>query len=857
MLAAEDESPGNETTDGSSPPAARLSFGDYELLEEIGRGGMGVVYRARQRSLDRVVAIKMITFGPGSSPDFIKRFRAEAVSAASLHHPNIVAIHEVGIHEGRHFFVMDHVEGQSLARLVGNQSLPARRAAAFLKTIAEAVHYAHERGILHRDLKPSNVLIDAQDQPHLVDFGLARRLEGSSELTVTGQVLGSPHYLPPEQAAGQRARVSRRTDVYALGATLYHLLTGRPPFQAESLAQTLELVLHADPVAPRLLNPSVPRDLETICLKCLEKEPARRYPTARVLADELGRFQSAEPIRARPLGPLARVWRWCRRKPEVAALAGVAALLFLLGFTGVLGTWRRAELQRQRAEAGELSVQRRAYISEINSAQQALKASNPERALELLNRHRPAHSSLGTDLRGFEWSYLWQQCQSGAAAVVGVLPSRIRSLEVSPDGRWLAAGSERGAVKVWNLATGEEVSVLPDQGWKSFVNFSPDSRLLLFTDQSTNSWGTLRVLDMLTRERRTFITNSWALGAAAFSPSGRWLGYGAADPKSFRRKVVVVDFATLTNSCEMNTLTPITDDFHGFEWVFTSDSRSILFSENDPDRTLALEDFIAGKEPQQHVPGHRDAITAIAISPDGRILATGAGLTSTGVRSEDNGIKLWEVPSLRPLGELSGHKDWIVGLKFSPDGQTLASGSADQTIRLWDVPTQSLKWVSRRLPQAVWRVCFAPDGRTLFSGCQDGAIHRWSLHARQEERGFSHRPAALDFLAVAPSGERFAGIRLGAVYLNEADSLAFSNTVPELGTNNGSLLFSRDGQCLFAGTWSGEVQVWSLSRRQLVHRLQQPFPEPVTRLMQDARGQSLAEVYKLASNAANRRLCNI
>ena len=605
--------------------------------------------------------------------------------------------------------------------------------------------------------------------------------------------------------------------MYALGATLYHLLTGRPPFQAESLAQTLDLVLHAEPVAPRLLNPSVPRDLETICLKCLEKEPSRRYPTAQALADELGRFLAGEPIQARPLGPAGKTWRWCRRKPQVASLAAVALLVFLLGLAGVLGKWRRAESQRQRAEAGELSAQRRAYISEINSAQQALKASNPERALELLNRHRPAAvAQCGTDRSaGFEWGYLWQQCQSGAAAVVGVLPSRIRSLEVSPDGRWLAAGSERGTVKVWNLATGEEISVLPDQAWKSFASFSPDSRLLLFTDQSSNSWGTLRVLDMQTRERRTIITNSWALGAPAFSPSGRWLGYGAAD-RSFRRKVVVVDFATLTTIGEMNFVTPITDDVHGFEWVFTSDSRSILGSENDPDRTLALGDFIAGKEPQRHVPGHRDAITAIAISPDGRILATGAGKTSTGVRSEDNGIKLWEVPSLRPLGELSGHEDWIVGLKFSPDGQTLASGSADQTIRLWDVPTRSLKWVSRRLPQAVWRVCFAPDGRTLFSGCQDGAIHRWSLDARQEERGFSRRPAALDFLAVAPSGERFAGIRQGAVYLNEADSLAFSNTVPELGTNNTSLLFSRDGQCLFAGTRSGEVQVWSLSRRQLV-----------------------------------------
>jgi serine/threonine protein kinase len=240
--------PGNAAPEvaleSNSPPASIRRFGDYEWLKEIGRG---VVFKARQVSLNRIVAVKMMALGPEASPELVRRFRDEAVSAASLRHPNIVAIHEVGIHEGQHFFAMDYIAGQSLAQLAYNQPLPARRAVAYLRTIAEAVHYAHERGILHRDLKPSNVLIDASDQPHVVDFGLARRLEGDDRLTVTGQMLGSPHYVPPEQAAGQQTRVSRRTDVYALGATLYHLLTGRPPFQAESLTQTLDLVLHADP----------------------------------------------------------------------------------------------------------------------------------------------------------------------------------------------------------------------------------------------------------------------------------------------------------------------------------------------------------------------------------------------------------------------------------------------------------------------------------------------------------------------------------------------------------------------------------------------------------------------------------
>src|SRR5438876_8498193 len=306
------------------------TFGDYELLEEIARGGMGIVYRARQVSLDRIVAVKMPFFGPLASMEFVKRFRAEASAAASLLHPNIVAIHEVGVHEGQQFFAMDYVEGQSLAKLIssfGFRISDFKRAVGYLKTIAEAIHYAHERGILHRDLKLSNVLIDANDQPRVTDFGLAKRLTDSQlstlnpPLTLTGQVLGSPNYMPPKQATARRGKVSRRSDVYSLGAMLYHLLTGRPPFVGEALADTLEQVLNSDPVSPRLLNPSVPRDLETICLKCLEKEPDKRYATAQALADELGRFLNHEPVHALPVTRVERVWRWCRRKPAIATLA--------------------------------------------------------------------------------------------------------------------------------------------------------------------------------------------------------------------------------------------------------------------------------------------------------------------------------------------------------------------------------------------------------------------------------------------------------------------------------------------------------------------------------------------------------
>src|SRR5688572_25624557 len=279
---------GSQPSTLNSQPTPLRSFGDYELLEEIARGGMGVVYKARQKSLGRIVAVKMLLFGEQSGKEMAQRFRAEAAAAASLQHPNIVAIHEVNAHEGQPFFVMDFIEGQNLARLNAECELRnaewLRRAARYVKIVAEAIDYAHERGILHRDLKPSNILIDGFDQPRVTDFGLAKRLYEDSELTLSGQVLGSPNYMPPEQAEARRGLVGRRSDVYSLGAILYHLITGWAPFVGGTLTETLQAVVNTEPVAPRLLNPSVPPDLETLCLKCLQKEPSRRYPTARALA---------------------------------------------------------------------------------------------------------------------------------------------------------------------------------------------------------------------------------------------------------------------------------------------------------------------------------------------------------------------------------------------------------------------------------------------------------------------------------------------------------------------------------------------------------------------------------------------
>jgi serine/threonine protein kinase len=271
-------------------PVVVRYFGDYELRRELARGGMGVVYEARQVSLNRAVALKMILAGRLAGEVEVRRFYQEAEAAAGLDHPGIVPIFEVGQHEGQHYYAMGLVEGSSLAQRVAEGPLPPGQAAGLVRQAAEAVQYAHQRGVIHRDLKPANVLIDAQGRPRVTDFGLAKKLESDSSLTVTGSVMGTPSYMAPEQAAGHTAEIGPASDVYSLGAVLYCLLTGRPPFQASSAMDTLRQVIDNEPVPPRELNATVPRDLETVVLKCLQKDRHRRYVTAQALADDLGRW---------------------------------------------------------------------------------------------------------------------------------------------------------------------------------------------------------------------------------------------------------------------------------------------------------------------------------------------------------------------------------------------------------------------------------------------------------------------------------------------------------------------------------------------------------------------------------------
>src|SRR6476659_4221777 len=323
-------------------------LGDYELLEEIGRGGQGVVFRARQKSLNRTVALKVISLGQWASKAHLKRFRLEAEAAARLEHPGIVPIHEVGERDGSCYFSMKFIEGGQLDEVVTREAMPIRRAVEFVAKVARIVHYAHEHGILHRDLKPGNILLDAKGEPHLTDFGLARLVESESSVTHTLDVLGTPSYMAPEQALGNNAQVTGATDVYGLGAVLYQLLTGQPPFAGGTTYETIKLLLDTEPRQPRLLNLKIDRDLSTICLTCLEKDPKRRYSSSLALADDLERWVRHEPIQARHTGIFARGAKWVRRNPTSALL--VACLVALAATAGWI-VWE-SELVRRPLTTG-------------------------------------------------------------------------------------------------------------------------------------------------------------------------------------------------------------------------------------------------------------------------------------------------------------------------------------------------------------------------------------------------------------------------------------------------------------------------------------------------------------------------
>jgi WD40 repeat protein len=850
-------------------------FGDYELLEEVARGGMGIVYRARQVSLDRTVAVKLLLTGALSSPENVKRFRVEASAAASLQHPNIVTMHEVGVHQDQHYLVMDFVAGPSLAKRVAQGPLPPQRAAAYVKTVAEAVHFAHEHGILHRDLKPSNILLDAKDQPRVTDFGLAKRFEGETEITVSGQLVGSPSYLPPEQAADGRGKVSRRSDVYGLGATLYHLLAGRAPFQAASIAETLQQVRNTEPVAPRLLNPAVPRDLETICLKCLEKEPARRYPTAQALADELERFRNGQPVLARPIGPAGKGWRWCRRNPRLASALGVAALSLLVGLVGVGWQWRQAESQRahaeeqtRRARDAALLARRNAYAADMNAVQQKIEDSDWGSAREILNCYRPEPQSgilprRGTepelDLRGWEWRYFWERCRPEERFTLHQYSNAVSALAFSPDGKWLAVRHEAGAVALWDARTRRFQSELPAKAARGFrwcnkaLAFSPRGDLLARGNADAGGQPVVSLRDLSEQRDIVHLPLTADLVSVTFSPDAAAMATLDYDGRicvwDMAAQRVVRQFATASVSVapewsalaatEMEAAAanepgaaqeqraPLDrsrvahskmDRDHAGSVVFSPNGRWLAIGEAKA-RIWLLECATGNRRPLL-VPESADYITALAFSTNSQWLAAAYG-------AEDHDVHVWD---LEPDTEfsLSGHSGGILSLAFAPDGQTLASVSGDQTLCLWNVNRKALKQRFHGHPDAVWAVAWSPDGKHVVTGGKDGSVRYWDPEGEPAASyAILNKPIWPPFgPAFLPDSESLVAVTWpdGAVVRWRTSDAQEVEPLPSLGPNHRSVALSPDGRWLALGDAKGHVRIWDYPARQLVTNLIAPAP---------------------------------
>jgi len=377
------------TVDFSAAPHAPrpkgVSLPGYEIAGELGRGAMGVVYKARQVALDRWVALKMVLSGAHAGENQLARFAAEAKAVAALQHPNIVQIYEIGIHEGLPYFTLELVDGGTLSQKVHRQPQPPAQAAHLVETLARAIAYAHRHGVIHRDLKPGNVMLTGEGIPKIADFGLAKRLEDTSGQTKSGAVLGTPSYMAPEQARGESHAVGATVDVYALGAMLYELLTGRPPFEAATVMETMLAVTRDEPVPPSRLQPHTPRDLETICLKCLDKDPAKRYASAEALAEDLRRYLSGEPILARPISAPARLYRWCRRNPGIASLsAAVFLLLLVVSIVSVVSNFRirhESQLKDENARLKEAEAER--ALKAEQQAQASAKTASEQRTLAL------------------------------------------------------------------------------------------------------------------------------------------------------------------------------------------------------------------------------------------------------------------------------------------------------------------------------------------------------------------------------------------------------------------------------------------------------------------------------------------
>ncbi len=788
---------GNADDDATISPTRRADapavgtrvryFGDYELLEEIARGGMGVVYKARQTKLNRIVALKMILSGQLAGEEDIRRFHAEAEAAAQLDHPGIVPIFEVGEHEGQHYFSMAFVDGGSLADKIKDGPLPPREAAEYVKKVAEAVAYAHSKGVIHRDLKPGNILLDLNGEPKVTDFGLAKRVEGDSGLTATGQILGTPSYMPPEQASGKTEDVKEAADVYSLGAILYALVTGRPPFQADNPIDTLMQVLEREPVSPSTLNPQIPRDLETICLQCLSKEPKKRFRSAKQLGDELQRFINGEPILARPIGKLERTWRWCRRQPVVASLIATVAISLLVGSTvstffgiasrqaAILATENEREaitaknqMESERDRANRANRQLEAANDQL---QAALAHSNYLLALARWNENRVSEAitylqAIPEDRRRFEW-YLARNQFRGGYATYGNGASAITSVALSSDGTQVFTGNALGELMVRDAESGAELN-----HWK--VGEGAVTRVALSPDGS-------RVLSRVGTILRLSDARS---GAELATLEGFAAGFQPA---------LSQDHARIAGSVLMDELRNLDPQ------AFVRQLQALQGRTN----IIALWDASTGQQIAS-LEGYRvpTAGASVALRFDGKCLAVGGA---------DGTVKLWEVASDEEMTQINPQRGPISRVAFSPDGVHLAVGFHDGLVRLYDVDTRKEIVVLSGHADDVDTLVFRPDGQRLVSGNGQGLCF-WDVTNGDQLASYKVSAGYRPLVKFSPDGSQLvAGSYHGDIRVWRTDNGQALATLRGHLKDVRDVAFSADGKRFVSGSDDGTAKLWRIT----------------------------------------------
>ncbi len=807
---------------GESPGAVR----GYELIGELGRGAMGVVYKAWQLNLGRLTALKMILSGEHAGLNDRARFRAEAEAAASLRHPNIVQIYETGEAGGLPYFSMEYIEGPTLKEWLEGTPKSAQAAAGLLDALARAVDYAHKNGIVHRDLKPSNVLLDAglatparssQSNgdlraqglvPRIADFGLAKRI-GDSLGTQTGQMMGTPSYMSPEQLAGQAEATGPGVDIYALGCILYEALTGRPPFLDASLEALAARVRREEPVPPRRLQPRCPRNLETICLKCLEKEPARRYESALELADDLARFLAGESISAQAPSIFDRSARFARRnRTLVGGVAGVMAALALgIAMTTFMAareaTARRLAVQsaqqavksaRQaiesahQTEAARTAALREAYEARLAAALAAMGQNDIREAARQLE-------SAPVALRGWEWRHLRSRLDQSLAVVAG-LPE-FRSIAFCPPGERLAVADGRG-YSVLSALSGHPLAARTTDGpCHQVYAFGTRSGLRFLLDQSSENTSSFTLTDgegvALGRPMISTPQCERCGVAIAMSPDGRRIAFQSA---AYSDSPLIEVFDAATGDRTTTCGEPLKNMLLGLD--FSPDGRRIAAARSEDSRVLIF-DADSGQSVAA-LAGHHAMIRGVDYSPDGRRLAS---------CGDDQTIRVWDITTGKVLHTLKGHVGGVHCVAFSPDGRRLVSGGDDSTVRVWSADGGDAALILRGHTSTVNHVAFSDLGRTIASAALDGTARLWDAMAPDDASVLRGHTNYVYPVAFSPDGRQIAtGSWDWTVRLWDAATGATIHTLEGHTNPLGALAFSPDGTLLVSWGNEGTIRFW-------------------------------------------------